>query len=229
MRENFSIIVPIFNEKDNILVLIKQINSALKNYLFEIIIVDDCSSDGTQKIFTKKIDNCIFFRHKKNIGQSEAIRTGILIAKYNNIITIDGDLQNDPIDIPKLINAYSASNNLFLIGGIRSKRKDSYIKIISSKLANFFRQLILKDGCTDTGCGLKIFDKHIFLSIPFFNGIHRFLPALFKGFGYKTFFIEVTHRERFAGDSKYGTFDRLFKGIKDIYRVKKIINLKKEI
>lgn len=223
MRDKFSIVIPVYNESANINILINEIKKSLKDYAYEIIFVDDFSSDNTGKIFLKQIDNCKCITHEKNKGQSESIKTGILNSKYNNIITIDGDLQNDPKDIPALINAYTEFKSVYLVGGIRKKRKDNFIKIISSKIANSFRQLILKDDCSDTGCGLKIFDKEIFLKLPFFNGIHRFLPALFKGFGYSTLFIKVNHRERVSGVSKYGTFDRLFRGIRDVYRVNKII------
>ena len=229
MRDQFSIVVPVFNEQENIIILINEIKHVLKKYSYEIVIVDDCSNDDTKKLFSVKIDKCNFITHKTNKGQSEAIRTGIINSNYNNIITIDGDLQNDPKDMQNLIKIYNSKPNISLIGGIRKKRKDNYIKVLSSKIANFIRQLILNDNCSDTGCGLKIFDKKIFLNLPFFNGIHRFLPALFKGFGYETFFIEVNHRERKAGYSNYGTFDRLLKGIKDIYRVRKIIKFDRRV
>ena len=106
-----------------------------------------------------------------------------------------------------------------MVGGIRFRRKDNLIKIFSSKVANSIRSKILKDNCPDTGCSLKVFDKHVFMQFPFFNGIHRFLPALFKGFGKQTYFINVDHRFRIHGHSKYGTFLRLFRGIKDLIRV----------
>ena len=121
------------------------------------------------------------------------------------------------------MDAYK-KKNLKLIGGIRENRKDNYVKIISSKIANKIRQYLLNDNCKDTGCGLKIFDRNIFLLFPYFNGIHRFLPALFKGYGHKTDFINVNHRVRKYGKSKYGTIDRLFRGIRDIIKVKNIIN-----
>ena len=113
-----------------------------------------------------------------------------------------------------------------LIGGIRRNRKDNFTKIISSKIANSIRSRILNDECIDTGCALKIFDKKIFLSFPFFDGVHRFLPALFKGYGYETLFIDVNHRKRNHGISKYGTMNRLFAGIRDIIKVKKILKTK---
>ena len=132
---------------------------------------------------------------------------------------MDGDGQNNPKDINKLIKLYFSDLNLSLVGGIRKKRRDTFVKIYSSKIANFVRSKILNDDCIDTGCSLKIFKKDVFLTFPFFNGIHRFLPALFKGYGKKTFFVDVDHRPRNIGISKYGTFDRLFKGVIDIFRV----------
>jgi len=112
---------------------------------------------------------------------------------------------------------------LSLIGGIRANRKDTYFKILASKIANLIRASILKDECIDTGCSLKIFDRNIFLSFPYFDGIHRFLPALFKGYGKRTFFMNVDHRSRLYGTSKYGNFFRMFKGIRDLIKVLKII------
>ena len=123
-------------------------------------------------------------------------------------------------------NKYFQNKSVKMVGGIRKNRKDSSIKILSSKIANYIRMKILNDNCQDTGCSLKIFDKKIFLKFPYFNGIHRFIPALFSGQGYETAFINVSHRARTTGISKYGTIDRLFKGILDVYKVKKIINQK---
>lgn len=225
MRDKFSIVVPVYNEGENIIRLIHEIKKSLQDYTYEIIFIDDFSTDNTTNLLSAQIENCKCITHDKNKGQSESIKTGILNSKYKNIITIDGDLQNDPRDIPLLIKVYTNFQSVSLVGGIREKRKDNFAKIASSKIANSFRQLILKDDCSDTGCGLKIFDKDIFLKLPFFNGIHRFLPALFKGFGYSTSFIKVSHRERVSGMSKYGTLDRLFKGLRDVYRVNKIIKL----
>jgi len=222
----FSIIIPIFNESENIYSLVDEIFSLIENkFSFEIILVDDGSQDNTNQVLNiikKKYSNVIIVTHQKNMGQSRALLTGIIKSKYNNILTLDGDGQNNPNDITKLLKIYFNSN-YFLIGGIRLNRKDNLVKKISSKLANFIRQSLLKDECMDTGCSLKIFDKKIFLNFPFFNGIHRFLPALFKGYNKETYFIEVDHRPRVAGVSKYGTFDRLFIGIRDIIKVRKII------
>jgi len=121
------------------------------------------------------------------------------------------------------LNIYFGNGDVNLVGGIRKNRKDKIMKIFSSKFANYIRKFILKDDCVDTGCSLKIFDKEIFLKFPYFNGMHRFLPALFKGYGSSCIFTNVNHRQRVKGESKYGTFDRLLRGIIDLIRVKKIL------
>jgi len=123
-----------------------------------------------------------------------------------------------------LLEHYFLNESICLVGGIRSKRKDNIIKIFSSKIANKIRSYIFKDNCNDTGCSLKVFKKEIFLEFPYFNGIHRFLPSLFTGYGYETLFIKVDHRPRIRGSSNYGIFDRLFRGIVDIIKVKNIIS-----
>tara|TARA_B100001029_G_C14910439_1_gene366164 strand:+ start:23 stop:712 length:690 start_codon:yes stop_codon:yes gene_type:complete len=221
---NFSIIIPVYNESDNIINLLIEIKNQLNDFEYEIIIVDDHSKDNTIQVINEFDDKIVkLIKHDINLGQSKSIFSGIKKSKYNTIITLDGDGQNNPKDIPKLLEIYYKEKEVYLVGGIRKKRKDSIIKILSSKIANKIRSKILNDDCEDTGCSLKVFDKEIFLKLPFFDGVHRFLPALFKGFGYKTYFVYVDHRSRFSGKSNYGTFDRLFKGIKDLIRVKRII------
>ncbi len=223
---NFSIVIPVYNEEENISNLVYEIHDALNGIKnsFEIIIINDGSNDNTKsklktlstKFKIKLIEN------NKNFGQSYSILKGIENSVYNNIITIDGDGQNNPYDIPKLVNIYQ-KQDLHLISGIRKKRRDTFVKIISSKIANKVRSIILKDNCIDTGCSLKLFDKNFFLNTPFFNGIHRFIPALFIAHNCKIDFIDVDHRPRTLGISKYGTFDRLYRGIIDMFKVIKII------
>jgi len=228
MKHNpFSIVIPIFNEEDNIEILIDEIFLNLNDYSeFEIILVNDGSIDNSSTTISNlKYQNIKLIDRNVNKGQSYSILEGVKNSKYQTIITLDGDGQNNPKDIPILLNKYFSDKQLSLVGGIRVKRKDSYIKILSSIIANRVRSFILKDNCSDTGCSLKVFDKKIFLKFPFFTGMHRFLPALFSGFGYKTFFLDVDHRARKKGFSKYGTFDRLYKGIIDI---RKVINILKE-
>tara|TARA_B100000579_G_scaffold407491_1_gene394787 strand:+ start:418 stop:1104 length:687 start_codon:yes stop_codon:yes gene_type:complete len=224
-----SIVIPLYNEEGNIESLHKEIIKSLKVKIkYEIIYVNDGSTDNTAKILNNLNYNENFkvINHKKNLGQSHSISSGINNSNYDTIVTLDGDGQNVPNDINKLINKFFSSNVIFLVGGIRVNRKDSLIKIISSKIANNIRLFFLDDDCIDSGCGLKVFSKDVFLKIPFFEGMHRFLPALFKGFGYKTLFIEVNHRPRLKGSTKYGTIIRLIRGIIDIIRVKKMIKKK---
>ena len=226
---NFSIIIPIFNEELNLTKLVDEIFLYLTDYKknFELILVNDNSKDNSLieiiKLKNKYPEIIKFIDNSKNLGQSYSLLEGIKISSYKTIVTLDGDGQNNPKDIPLLLGKYFMDEKLFLVGGIRINRKDSFIKIISSKIANSLRRYILKDDCTDTGCSLKVFDKEIFMKFPFFNGIHRFLPALYKGYGMKTNFINVDHRHRVYGISKYGTFNRLFKGIKDLIKVYRII------
>ena len=223
---SFSVVIPLYNESKNIEKLIFEISQSLEKYQkYELILVDDGSKDNTLQILTKIKKNypIIIINNGSNRGQSFSIWHGIKKSNYNTIVTLDGDGQNNPNDIPKLLDIYFSKRIYNLIGGIRKKRKDNFLKLVSSKIANQIRSLILKDDCVDTGCSLKVFDKEIFLTFPFFDGVHRFLPALFKGYGNKTFFINVDHRPRIAGISKYGTLYRMYKGILDIIRVRKII------
>ena len=222
---NFSIVIPAYNEQDNVLILFEEIFNALSKtkYDFEIIVIDDNSKDNTYSLVSNFPKNNIkVIKNKTNLGQSKSILIGIQNAHFENIINIDADLQNDPKDIIKLADLYF-NNNYSMISGIRTKRKDSFVKIYSSKIANKVRSMILKDNCPDTGCSLKIFKKNIFLQFNFFDGIHRFLPALFIGNNYTIKYINVNHRPRLNGSSKYGTISRLIWGIRDIVRVKRMI------
>lgn len=225
-----SIVIPMFNEENNILKLLSEIEITLKTYnKYEIIIIDDNSSDSSyKKVEEYKINNnkIFLFKNNKNFGQSYSITKGIKNSKYDTIITLDADGQNNPKDIKKMIKIFFLDEQLELLGGIRNKRKDNIIKIISSRLANSIRSYILKDNCSDTGCSLKIFKKNTYLDFPYFDGIHRFIPALYSGYNKKTFFINVDHRERVSGKSKYGTLTRLYKGIIDLIRVMIIIRKK---
>jgi len=225
--KGFSVVIPVFNESENIFSLIDEIKTCCKKekYLYEIIIVNDSSTDNIIIEFeNKKYDNNInLITNNKKSGQSKSIYNGVINSNYDIIVTLDGDGQNDPKDIKKLFNIYNLKIYKGLVGGIRHKRNDNLWRIISSKIANNIRSFILKDNCQDTGCGLKVFDKYIFLEIPFFDGMHRFLPALFLASGNKTFFEKVNHRARLHGKSQYDTFFRAIKGIRDILKVVKIL------
>ena len=224
---SISLVIPIYNEQDNIYNLFNEILDTKAYELFnEIIFIDDCSTDDSLKYLNSlkdkhsKID---IIKNDKNYGQSKCIYLAIKHSKSKIIITMDGDGQNNPNDINKLLDLYLSKKLIYLVGGIRKNRKDSMIKIISSKLANFIRKSVLHDNCDDTGCSLKVFDRETFIKFPYFDGIHRFLPALYSGYGKKTQFVDVDHRPRKFGQSKYGTFLRLINGIIDIFRVLIII------
>ncbi len=221
----FSIIIPIYNESQNINKLIDEIDNSLSKYdNYEIIIINDASTDNTSDVLKQiKNNKILIISNPVNKGQSYSIFKGINKSSYDTIVTIDGDGQNNPADIPKLLSLYNVNKNIELVGGLRLKRQDNVIKIISSKIANSIRSSILKDSCIDTGCSLKVFNKKIFLQFPYFDSIHRFLPAMFSGFKYNTMFVPVDHRRRKFGNSKYGTMNRLFKGINDIIKVKRIL------
>ena len=227
--KNFSVVIPIYNEAENILQLLDEILINLKNFTnYEIIVVDDFSNDESYKLITSKYKNTNLKiqKNNKNLGQSLSIINGCKISIYDTIVTLDGDGQNDPSDIPELLKIYFSDKKIKLVSGIRTKRKDNLIKIYSSKIANSIRSRILNDNCVDTGCSLKVFDKNIFLTFPRFDGLHRFIPALFKYNNCLVLFHSVSHRKRKFGKSKYGTLLRLFKGLFDMYKVYKIINNK---
>lgn len=222
----FSIVIPIYNEEKNIPTLIKEISDIkeIKNF-YELIFVNDCSTDKSLQLLNdfKNNESIKIINNTSNLGQSYSISKGILQSRHEIIITMDGDLQNDPNDIPRIYNLYINRYQYKLIAGIRSKRKDSFAKKLASKIANLVRMIYLKDSCKDTGCSLKIFEKKIFLNFEYFDGIHRFIPSLFEGYGYSVKYIPVNHRKRIHGISKYNNLRRLFKTIPDMFKVKKMI------
>ncbi|MFZ4855425.1 MAG: glycosyltransferase family 2 protein [Desulfuromonadaceae bacterium] len=219
-----SIVIPAYNEADNIGPLIGEIVNLKLACPFEIIIVDDASSDETYANVLKMkadVQELRIIQHKQTSGQSASVATGIEYATGELIVTMDGDGQNNPADIPKMVAALLNSNNtkLRMVAGFRKKRDDSAWRIISSKIANSVRSFLLRDQTPDTGCGLKVFYRSAFLKLPFFDHMHRFLPALIQMRGGEVISIEVTHRARMRGISKYGTLDRLWVGIVDIIGV----------
>lgn len=224
-KKQISIVIPIYNEESNIINLFNEIFEALSaNYLFEICFVNDGSKDNS--LFQiNKLDKKLVkvVNSKKNYGQSYSILLGVQNSKYNPIVTLDGDGQNPPSDIPKLLKVFFENEENVLVGGIRKNRKDSFSKVFGSFVANKFRSFILNDKCEDTGCGLKVFSKKNFLQIPYFNGFHRFFPALFQSIGLKCIYVHVSHRKREHGISKYNNLKRFFKGLIDILRVKYIM------
>lgn len=223
--QQLSVVIPVLNEEGNIATLIEEINQILVHYSnFEIIVVDDGSHDATLQELNRlaKTDSHLrILRHRRNLGQSVAIFSGVNAATKPWIVTLDGDGQNDPKDIMKLVEA--AENNildkLLLIAGYRISRKDSNWKKFGSKFANSIRSRCLRDHCQDSGCGLKLFQKEAFLMLPHFNHLHRYLPALFQRAGGKVINMPVSHRPRISGISKYGNFSRLKVGIADLFGV----------
>ncbi|BCG63396.1 MAG: dolichol-phosphate mannosyltransferase [Methyloprofundus sp.] len=221
-----SAVVPVHNETDNVELLIKEIVAALKPYYeFEMIFIDDGSTDTTlAKLQTAMLEHpqLRVLQHQSSCGQSRAIHSGISAAKYPWIATLDGDGQNDPADIPKLVEALKQSehpDSLWMLAGFRHQRNDSGWRLFSSRFANSIRQKILHDNTPDTGCGLKLFLRDKFLELPYFDHIHRFLPALILAAGGQVISVKVSHRARSHGQSKYGTIDRLMAGIIDILGV----------
>lgn len=217
-----SVVVPVRNEQDNVESLISEINAALQAVIeHEIIYVDDGSTDATYarlKALQNTYPQLRIIRHAKSCGQSTAVRTGVKFAKYGWIATLDGDGQNNPADIPKLLNALD--EGVELVGGNRRQsRRDTWVKRMSSVIANTVRSNMLKDDTPDTGCGLKLFSREAFLDLPYFDHMHRFLPALIKRRGGKVVSVHVGHRNREHGKSNYGTIDRLLVGIVDLFGV----------
>lgn len=222
-----SIVVPVYNEANNSSALIAEIVMAMKSAeAYEIIYVDDGSNDDTAAVL-KQIQQDVkvlrVLRHQQSCGQSAAIHTGVKAANYPCIATLDGDGQNDPADIPHLFQLLmqqrQSNSNLWMVAGWRNRRHDSAWRLFSSKVANGVRAFMLGDHTPDTGCGLKVFLRDEFLSLPYFDHMHRFLPALVLRAGGQVISEPVSHRSRVHGCSKYGTLDRLWVGIVDILGV----------
>jgi dolichol-phosphate mannosyltransferase len=211
-----SVVVPVRNEAPNIAPLIGEIRDALAGVAHEIIYVDDGSDDGTASALAAVVPPVLVRRHRAGCGQSAAIVTGVRAARGRWIATLDGDGQNDPADIPALLARAQAEPGVILVAGHRTRRQDSRVKKISSRLANRIRAFLLGDHTPDTGCGLKIFARQAFLELPAFDHMHRYLPALFIRAGGRVVSVPVSHRPRLRGASKYGTWDRLWVGIFDL-------------
>ncbi len=224
---DLSIVVPVCNEAENIKSLLNEIVAAMPSGLnYEIIYVDDGSQDQTLEVLQQaalRIPHLRILKHPQSGGQSAAIHTGVLAARYPLIATLDGDGQNDPADIPRLYDQYTEHSirdpQLWMIAGWRKQRQDSTWRKLSSQIANGVRSRLLNDHTPDTGCGLKLFLKDKFLMLPYFNHMHRFLPALMLRAGGHVISESVNHRGRLQGYSKYGTLDRLGVGIVDLLGV----------
>ena len=223
-----SVVVPVKNEAKNIALLIHEICTTLEglNLGFEIIYVDDGSTDATPALLADIMvvrPELRAIRHQECRGQSAAIATGVAAARANLIATLDGDGQNDPSDIPSLFARYQEasahSSAALMVTGHRTARKDVWLRRFSSSIANGIRGAMLKDDTPDTGCGLKIFPREAFMAMPQFNHMHRFLPALMLRGGGLIESVQVNHRPRQHGASKYGVWNRLWVGITDLFGV----------
>lgn len=227
-----SIVVPVRNEANNIAPLIEEIAAALDGrWDYEIVYVDDGSTDATAErlaAIMAERGTVRQIRHEKSSGQSAAVRTGVRAARGQIVATLDGDGQNNPQFLPELIMAIEkGEGRIGLAAGQRVGRKDTGFKKFQSRVANKVRSRVLSDGTRDTGCGLKAFRREVFLSLPYFDGLHRFLPALVRREGYDIAYVDVTDRPRRSGVSNYGFFDRLWIGIIDLAGVWWLIRRKK--
>jgi dolichol-phosphate mannosyltransferase len=227
-----SVVVPVRNEAENVSPLIAEIAAALDGrWAYEIIYIDDGSTDATAerlKAARQQHGNLRQIRHATSSGQSAAVRSGVRAARGAIVATLDGDGQNDPAFLPDLIAAIEqGGKRIGLAAGQRVRRKDTGFKKIQSRIANGVRNAILHDGTRDTGCGLKAFRRQVFLMMPYFDGLHRFLPALVRREGYDIAYVDVTDRPRHSGVSNYGFFDRLWIGIMDLAGVWWLIHRKK--
>ena len=220
-----SIVVPVRNEQDNILPLLAEIHAALREREFEVVYVDDGSTDGTALVLRTAMTRYPRLRviaHGRSCGQSAALFTGVRAARGTWIATLDGDGQNDPADLPMLLAARDEPGrpaNLQLLTGYRRARQDRWLKRVSSRIANGVRSRLLGDATPDTGCGLKLIQRSTYLELPFFDHMHRFLPALVQRNGGTTISVDVNHRPRERGVSNYGVLDRLWVGIVDLFGV----------
>jgi dolichol-phosphate mannosyltransferase len=229
-----AVVVPVRNEAGNVAPLVAEIAAALDGqWPFEVVYVNDGSTDGTEAELTRLMALHPFLRrvrHKQSCGQSAAVRSGVTAARAAVVVTIDGDGQNDPAFIPAMIRALEAgAPRMGLVAGQRTGRKSGGFKKLQSRIANAVRGAVLRDGTRDTGCGLKAFRRDVFLNLPYFDGLHRFLPALVKRDGFGIGYVDVVDRPRGTGVSNYGLWDRLWVGILDLAGVWWLIRRKKRV
>ena len=229
MHSKISVVIPIYNEEGNIINLIDELIPIVDKIGGEIIIVDDNSNDGSRDLILKKKNNVnteiLLLKHSKQYGQSAGLLTGIKAAKNDLIVTLDGDGQNDPKDITSMIKVWEDNNenSSLLVIGHRQNRQDNWSRRYASLMAKRFRKFILKDSTPDSGCGIKVFSRNLFLSLPYFDHIHRFLPALTRRHGGSVISHIVSHRNRSSGVSKYSNWQRFRVGLIDLYGVSWLI------
>lgn len=217
-----SVIVPAYNEEENVIPLAEEIIAALSNLPggFELILVDDASSDSTTRIIREfQHANVRAVFHRINCGQSAAVGSGFHAARGEWVATLDGDGQNDPADLPAMLEK-AIKEGVDCVTGVRAKRLDTFIRRFSSKTANGFRNWITGDQVSDSGCGIRVVRRAALHEIPVFNGMHRFLPTLLRGQGFTVKETHVNHRERLRGTSKYGVHNRLWRGIRDCFGIR---------
>ena len=229
-----SIVIPIRNEIGNIAPLLDEIEQALAAHMtFEVVYVDDGSTDDSGVMLAKLKQNRSWLRHirhEQSCGQSAAIRTGVLAARASLVVTLDGDGQNDPAFIPALVKKLEQTGKTTgLVQGQRVGRKDTRSKKLQSRIANAVRGAILQDGIRDTGCGLKAFRRDVYLGLPYFSALHRFMPALVKRDGYTVELVDVVDRPRLTGVSNYGLLDRLWVGIIDLLGVSWLVRRRRSV
>ncbi len=225
-QPEISVIVPVCNEEENVAPLAREIAEALRGRArFELLFVDDGSTDGTAAAVLEArvqgLSELRLLRHSMRRGQSAAVWSGVRAARAEWIATLDGDGQNDPADIPALIaaRADAANRDVLIFMGNRLTRRDTWLRRLSSRIANAVRARLLGDGTPDTGCGIKLMHRETYLSLPMFDHMHRFLPALYQRAGSRVVSVPVNHRPRTRGQSKYGLWNRLWVGIVDIFGV----------
>lgn len=222
-----SVVIPALNEAGNIGRLVEETYAVIPaDILGEVIVIDDCSEDSTSGevkalIARGSLPGLRYLRHGARSGQSAAMRTGIYAAQCAVIATMDGDGQNDPRDIPKLLETLAppGAKGPALVGGVRVDRKGEGSKRVASRLANWIRDRALKDNCPDTGCGIKVYWREAFLRLPYFTSMHRYLPALFLTYGHEVAYVPVNDRLRVAGKSKYTNLGRAIVGLYDLVGV----------
>lgn len=229
-----SVVVPVRNEQDNIAPLVAEIEQACAPLgAFEIIYVNDGSTDRTAQVLAALAASGPHFRyltHAKSCGQSAAVRTGVRAARAALVATLDGDGQNDPAFLPAMVAAIEAGGaKAGLVQGQRVGRKDTGSKRLQSRIANAVRARVLRDGTRDTGCGLKLFRREAYLALPYFDALHRFMPALMRREGYEVLTLDVKDRPRLTGVSNYGFFDRLWVGMLDLTGVWWLIRRRKRV
>jgi glycosyltransferase involved in cell wall biosynthesis len=221
-----SVVVPVMNEAENVAPLAREIVAATKGEEAEIIFIDDGSTDGTAdalKALKREIPQLRVMQHERNSGQSRGVRTGVLAARGEIIVTLDGDGQNDPADISKLLTVLRGAppdERVGMVTGVRAQRNDVANRRFASSFANGFRRRMLNDQATDSGSGIKAFRREMFLMLPYFDHMHRFMTALVLREGYDVRFVEVNHRPRTAGKSKYTNLHRALVGIIDVFGVR---------